>query len=418
MPAEKAAKANEATDNRPSAAKPADRASPDKNKPSEAEPDPSGKTSAAKPADGATTIKEKLQKEWADAKLSVPRGFMFLPAYRNLEMPDVRKHFAITAEQEEKLWEIAAEYHAVTKKLHAAHDNWLRLPPQERKTTKEEGYATLEEARHAFDKPVADVLTAKQHAAYQHDVRGDNAFNVIIADDPQYTQRIFGFELSEQQLQQLTRLREETEENRKKTRTSMEEHMLAVLTPQQREKLFARFSDAKPFRPSALVPGSIQQKPPREKKPSLDFQFASGSNAFVRVYPELTDPDVRKALALTADQEAKLLALDAQSQATAIKLFERYELKAPADESPEARNARHAEYLRKKDEYQRTLKQFAQAVIGHRSSSATAADCGAEGDGPEGQRDRSAGGTGSRRAGRYSRHRGAAGETAANLGRL
>ncbi len=249
------------------------------------------KTPTAKPADSATTVKEKLQKEWADAKLSVPRDFMFLPAYRNLEMPDVRKHLGIKAEQEKKLWEIAAEYHTATRKIRDAHDDWLRLPPPQRKTTKEEGYAKLEQARHALDKRVADVLTAGQRAAYQHDVRGDNAFNLIIPDDRQYTQRIFGFELSQQQLQQLTRLREEVAENRTKVRKSMEEQVQAVLTAQQREKLLVRFSDAKPFRPSALVPGSIQQKPPLEKKPSLDFLFASGSNAMVRVYPELTDPE-------------------------------------------------------------------------------------------------------------------------------
>ncbi len=326
--------------------------------------DPSGKPSDAKPADSASPVEEKLRKEWADRGLSVPRDFMLLPAYRKLEMPDVRKHFRITAAQERKLWEIAAEYHAVTKKLSAAHDDWLRLPPPQRKTTKEEGYARLDQAHHAFDKPVADVLTAEQRAAYQHDIRGDEAFNVIIPDDRQYTQRIFGFELSDEQRQQLTRLREEVEENRKRTRTNMEEQALAVLTTQQREKLLARFSDAKPFRPSALVPGSTQQRPSLATKPSLDFQFVSGSNALVRVYPELTDPNVRKALALTAEQEAKLLAIQTISQAKAIKLFERYESKAPADESPEARNARHAEYRRKKDEYQRTLKQFAQEVIG------------------------------------------------------
>ena len=201
------------------------------------------------------------------------------------------------------------------------------------------------------------MLTTEQRAAYQHDIRGETAWLLYLGPS---LGKLAGIELSEHQQQQGKRLVEETRESQGKNRKSVEERALAVLAPQQRQRLLARFTDAEVVAPFVFAPQVAQQVSAREEKSSLNFRFMSGSNAMVSVYPELTDP----AVALTAEQEAKLLAVQAKSQAAARKLFERYERKAAANESPEAQKSAQAEYRQKLDDYRRALEQFGRDVIG------------------------------------------------------
>jgi hypothetical protein len=317
---------------------------------------------AANPANNASPGEEKWRKEWAEVGVSVPPGNIVLPAYKSLQMRDDRRHFGINAAQEKKLGEIAAAFQVETDKVTQAYHQWQDLPPQERKTTGQEWHARFEQARHGFRKPIEDVLTPEQLAEYQHDIRGNTAWLIAeyaAAGQLQGMRSRFGIELSELQQQQGKRLVDEHRQSSEKNRKNVEERALAVLTPQQRQQLLARFTDAEVLVPLVMVPPVTQQKPPHEQKPSLNFQFQSGGDAMVIVDRNLTD----SAVGLTAEQQAKLQSLQAKLQAAAQKVFERYELKAPANESHKAFVARQAEYRRNLDDYRRALEQFGREVV-------------------------------------------------------
>ncbi len=317
---------------------------------------PKGAIPTAKTADDASPGNEKWRKELAEAGIRMPLDYIPLPAYRKLDWSDVRRHFGITAAQEKKLREIAVAFQAEQSNLSQAYEQWQGLPPQERKSTKQEWHARFEQTRNAYRKPIEDVLTAEQRAAYQQAIRGESAWNLCLGSS---LGKLLGIELSERQQQQGKRLLEEHRESDGKKRKGVEEAALAVLTPQQRQRLLARFSDAEVVGPFVHVMPATQQVAAREEKPSLNFRFISGSNTMVTVYPALTDP----AAALTAEQEAKLRAVQAKAQAEARKLFERYEVKAAANELLAAAKTRQAEYRRKLDDYRRELEQFGKDVI-------------------------------------------------------
>jgi len=131
---------------------------------------PRGASPAAKTADNASAANEKRRKELADLGIVMPPDYMSLPAYRKLDMSDVRRHFGITAAQEKKLREIAAAFQAEESKLMQAYEEWHGVPPQERKTAPEEWRTKFEKLGNAYRKPIEDVLTAEQRTAYKHDI--------------------------------------------------------------------------------------------------------------------------------------------------------------------------------------------------------------------------------------------------------
>ncbi len=309
-------------------------------------------TPAAKPADNAAREKNK--------------PYILLPAYTMLDMPDIRRHFGINAAQEKKLREISAEFDAGMRKLSEMHGAAEKLPPQERETAEAKRNAEFDQARNAFRKPIEEVLTAEQRAACKQACRGEMALMLVANNSPKMRQ-VFGIELSEQQLEQWKRLAVEIGDEQRKKRANAQERALAVLTPQQREGLLARFTHAKVDAPFVIVPSVISNPGAtayfRPENPWLNFQFRSGNDATVAVYSPLTDPNVGKELALTAQQEAKLRAIANESHAVAQKLFDRYEPKPTEGEAPEVRVSRQADYRRTRDEYRRGLEHFGKQVI-------------------------------------------------------
>ncbi len=330
--------------------------------------------SAAKPAETTSDDKAKPSKVWTAAEKSlrdgvgkppvgpaahVPADLLALPGYGRLGRPDTRRHYGIDAAQEKKLREISAAYLAEQGKFTKVIKESEILPPQRRKAKLEE----LNGERKAVRKKIDDVLTAAQKAAYKHDLRCDLVLGLV--DDP--THRVGGrlaIELGQEQKQQMERLLEEFIENSGKRIQSRKERLLAVLTPQQREQLAARFTDADVAAPSVYVPPdvggltngvfTVASQPLRP----FDFVFASKGGASVVVYSQLVIPAVRKELALTADQEAKFRAIQTKSQAAALGLFDRYEPKAAATKpSPDKQKSQQAEY-------QRALEKLGKEVVG------------------------------------------------------
>ncbi len=220
----------------------------------------------------------------------------------------------------------------------------------------------MEQVATAIRRQIEGVLTAKQQAEYKHDVRCEVALSLGVG----YWAKNLGIDLSERQKRQLVRLWEEGRENYRKRFVSTGDRLLAVLTPRQREKLLARFSDDVVVAPVVHVPrvenGELRLEfAPGQRSPEpLVFSFASDSGwAWVGAYPHLTisDPAIRKELALTAEQEAELRAIKAKSQAAAQKVFARFEAAATAPKPP-------PETLKPwRAEYHRALELFGKEVV-------------------------------------------------------
>jgi hypothetical protein len=306
----------------------------------------------------------KRKKELADLGIVYPPDYIRVPAYEKLAMSDVRRHFGITAAQEKKLREISAAWQAEDSKLTDAYEEWRELRPQERKTETEEWRTKYEKLRHPYRKPIEEVLTGEQRAAYKHDIRGEMAWALYHGPS---VGKLAGIELSEQQKQQAKRLAQEVAEDEGRKTKNMLEGALAVLTPQQRQRLLARFTDAEDVAPFVYLPPTVgqgaQKTSAQTGKTPLDFSFYSGNHASVSVYSQLTGLAVRKELALTAEQEAKLQAVRAKSLAAAQEIFARYESKAAAADSPAAQKSAQAEYRRALSDYRRALEQFGREVI-------------------------------------------------------
>jgi beta-lactamase regulating signal transducer with metallopeptidase domain len=358
------------TSGRTSAAKPADEVSPAKNQSGSGDKKastdlPRGASSAAKTEDGTLSRSEKRRKELAELGIVMPPDHIPVPAYQKLGMSDVRRHFGITAAQEKKLREISATFQAEESKLTDAYEEWRELPPQERKTAPEEWHTKYENLRHPYRKPIEEVLTAEQRTAYKHNIRGETAWFICIGSS---LDKLAGIELSEQQQQQAKRLVEEVAEiDRRKTKSILEQ-ALTVLSPQQRQQLLARFTDAEVVAPFVYLPPTVgrgaQKTSARTGKSPLDFSFYSGNYATVSVYSQLTDLAVLKELALTAEQEAKLQVVRGKSLTAAQEIFARYESKAAAAESPAAQKSAQTEYHRALGDYGGAVEQFGRDVIG------------------------------------------------------
>jgi Spy/CpxP family protein refolding chaperone len=167
-----------------------------------------------------------------------------------------------------------------------------------------------------------------------------------------------GIELTPQQRAQFDRLAVESREKYKGNSQRTNERLMAVLTPQQRERLLARFADTDLALSIDLrgytsgFHGLVTKLAP----PPLSFSFLSDRMSGISVYGQLHDPAVRKQLDITADQEAKLQAVLVKSETAAQKIFDRYEPKTAAPKPS------HEEQESQKAEYRQALEQFGKQV--------------------------------------------------------
>ncbi len=134
------------------------------------------------------------------------------------------------------------------------------------------------------------------------------------------------------------------------------DRLQGVLTPEQRQRLAAKFAGADVAGPFVHVPspGDLHFHAVKNERPFV-FVFVSRDNASLAVYGELANPDVRAKLALSAEQQAKLQAILVSSGAAAEKIFDLYEPKRPAKLSPEEQESKLAEYRGKLEELGKDL---------------------------------------------------------------
>ena len=127
--------------------------------------------------------------------------------------------------------------------------------------------------------------------------------------------------------------------------------MLAALSSEERERLFAKYPDTKIAGPDVrfLSPklASMLHKPVRLP---LEFNFRSRGGAIVEVYGALWSEAVRKQMDLSAEQTAKLNAIWAKSEAAAQRIFDSYEPnETPQKLLADKVQAKQAEYRQKLD---------------------------------------------------------------------
>ncbi len=270
-----------------------------------------------------------------------------------MQSPPFRKEIGIRDEQEKRLREISAAFDESHRKL-AYTKEMDRLPPQERKAKQEELQAKLEENGKVFRRQIGEVLTTQQWAAYKRHVQARLGSSLLSAR-PAITDA-WGIRLSQQQQRELDRLEEKEMRKGYEQVRQFKDRLQGVLTPEQRQRLAAKFADADVAGPFVQVPSPSDPhyNAVKNERPFV-FGFVSRDSASLLVYRELADPDVRAKLALRAEQQAKLQAILVSSGAVAEKIFDLYEPKRPAKLSPAEQKSKLAEYRRKLEELGREI---------------------------------------------------------------
>jgi len=205
------------------------------------------------------------------------------PELMALSSPEVRKKLELSAGQETKLQTIFAKSPAASSEFSKAPEQGL-LPAQQQRTKQTQFQRKLEEMARQVREQTAGLLTAQQLAALRkislrNAVLHSLSFGPLAGADqgqPGILQRIHA---TEEQKQQLRRLREEGDRMTWQMDRETGEKALKVLSPQQQEKLFEEldrqgpdFSPAAPeAAPGAAKPaGSTQSAPQAPQAPPTD----------------------------------------------------------------------------------------------------------------------------------------------------
>ena len=127
--------------------------------------------SRQKPADKASPGKEKQSAERDAADRPRPPGYLPLltSKYDKLDRLEIRRHYGIDGDQEKKLRDLAAKYEPFLADNNRAFDDAQKLPPQKRKVVRDELFAKQNQAGKAVRKSIEEVLTAKQRAEFHVD---------------------------------------------------------------------------------------------------------------------------------------------------------------------------------------------------------------------------------------------------------
>jgi Spy/CpxP family protein refolding chaperone len=246
-----------------------------------------------------------------------PAEFINIPvfSYNDLSREENRKELKISSEQEKKLRDICGNYF---KQLSIIQGNiqkeFENLTPEDNSKKNSELELKHREDIKNVRKQIDELLTPEQLATLKSTAVG-NHFGRLLSD--QRTAKNIG--VSEEQLKQLTQLREGVAEKEEFERLSKiikqnEQKMLTVLTPQQWEK--------------------IKQNLDKSEADNAGLVFISTNQVPVELI-EVYDPDVRKELAINAEQQTKLDAILVQSESQTqelIKLADNSNKNLPAKE--------------------------------------------------------------------------------------
>jgi hypothetical protein len=319
--------------------------------------DSPSKNTEATPNGSAT--KEKPSEIDTTGKYETPPGFLMLPAYTAFVNRERRQCYGIDAAQEKELQSIADTFMAAQRKINDAGNEAQKLPPKEQKARFKELQAQYLKAEVDARSRIANVLTAQQKADYVRDQEFNQALG-FCQDDVRSTSMISGIELSQQQREQFARLAKEDHEHYRGKSKQANDRLFAVITSEQREKLLAHAAEADtPLYVRVLL---VDATPPHQlaqklSPPPLNFEFYSRGFATLSAYGQLSDPELRRTLSITTDQEAKLNSLQAETEAAVQKIFDQYE--PPTVPAKPWRAAQ----LKKQDEYRQTLEKFGKEVV-------------------------------------------------------
>ena len=210
-------------------------------------------------------------------------------------------------------------------------------------------FAKQAQAAKAVRKSLEEVLTEKQRAEFDLDDLCGLAISVCtnLNDEGKY----LGLNLSPRQRQQLDQLDIDLTNATKQREHDEDQRMLAALTPEQRERLMARFPDVQMTAPHVYFPSpelAGLHQPANVVPLPLTFAFRSRSGVLLDVYAGLWKEVVRKQLGLSPEQIWKLEAIEAKSATAAQQVFDSFEPKEALRKlSPDEQKARQAEYRQK-----------------------------------------------------------------------
>ncbi len=308
--------------------------------------DSSAKASAAAPADNASTEKEIASGKKTTAERPLSPGSLPLTTtrYYRLTRLDVRRHYGIDDDQEKNLREISAAFEAVQADINKAFKEAQELPPQQRKAKQDELFnMQSQQIGKPTRKRIEEVLTRNQRAEYERDVLCELA--IELCRDPEEKGNALKLDLSQPQKQQLKQLAHDLSKATQQRERQEDERLLAMLTTEQRERLFAKYPEAEIAGPyvtflQSQLAVNLSKKPPLP----LDFNFRSRGGAIVGVYGALWDESVRKQMGVSAEETAELNAIWTKSETAAQQIFDSYEPKETTRKLPADEKASQAEY--------------------------------------------------------------------------
>jgi hypothetical protein len=258
---------------------------------------------------------------------------IYIPVYIsfNLSSEANRKRLNITDEQATKLREISTNYENLMKSM---RNEMKKSAPTEQAAKQRENQAKLEDARKAIRKQIEEFLSPEQLAAMRKEGLGLQA-GVIIAY-PRLQERIG---LTDEQKKQLSALLNSTEQKAINDRfvSLVEENskkMLAVITPQQWDELQRIAGDSSEGYYAFAVSGMSAWSFPGTEIEELQY------------------PETFQKLNISAQQQAKLKDIIAQSERQSAELGQLAE--QSQSPTPTARQrAQEAEMSQKIDEFQK-----------------------------------------------------------------
>ncbi len=156
-----------------------------------------------------------------------------VPGYWMLQMENVQKEIGLTPEQKEKLLEIARK--AAEQMKNEPATDWAKFrdltPEEQRKVQKEVADRYAQRAEES-KKQIEQVLTPKQIEQIKDMEFRQRAASMLYM--PQVLQQIG---LTDEQKQQLQKIREETQIKMTQLQRESQDRTLGVLTPEQAKKL-------------------------------------------------------------------------------------------------------------------------------------------------------------------------------------
>jgi hypothetical protein len=278
-----------------------------------------------------------------------PLRYLILPVSVGvaLSRENTRKGLQLTGEQETKLREISQKYLRQRQESgQAIRKEMEKLSPEERIAKQTEFQTKSVQEAIAIRRQVEELLTAEQLTAVKCIAIGLLGAGRLMSD-PQFREKVG---VTEEQKETLSkRLLEDGERTKKPERLGHlmkmnEEKMLAVITPQQWEQIeqIVGTSGAGMAAPSNGFSGGPTY-------PGPEWQV-------------LGDPNPRKELGLSAEQQTKLDEISAKTRTQSqelSKLVDSMNSPLPAKE----RQAKHAEFNRKLQEIRKLDRQRVEALL-------------------------------------------------------